>query len=112
MALSGPYGEGDYRPELEKLLIWSGADNAQGLKQGCRGAQVSSTVAIVGEKQSWSLPMVHFGFGVMEHPGEAGPFQWLWKGADNRDPGELPTSGGLVQGMPTRGQGQKTRSVI
>ena len=32
-------------------------------------------------------------------------------GADSRGPSEFPTSSGLVQATPTRGQGQNTRSV-
>lgn len=108
--LSGPYREKNYRLELQKLYIGGGAGSAQGLKQGCHGAHVPCTAAVGEQKQPLSLPITHFGSRVMEGPGEAGPFQWLWKvlpaGALSRPP---PVAGA---GDTRQGSGQKTRSII
>ena len=45
---------------------------------------------------------------VMEHPGEARPFQWLWRLL--RAGSQVIYPLGFVQGTPTRGKGQKSRS--
>lgn len=71
----------------------------------CTGTQAGvpwgpSAAAGVGEKQPLFLPMIHFGSRVMEYPGEAGLFRWLWKVLTVGAPGSYPPPGAWCRGYP------------